>query len=116
MKAIDLISVLREWKLPTWDEKAMQLALSDVLTQSNIVFERERKLVGGIIDFLAGSVGVECKIGSTYASVAEQLLRYAENPEVAEIILVTTIASHRKLDGTTLQGKPVIVHWISPFI
>lgn len=115
MTSSDLISTLRQWKLPTWEEKAMQVALAEVLTTCEIPFERERKLVGGIIDFLVGSIGIECKIASTYSQVAEQLLRYMQNDEVTEIILVTTVASHRKLDGITLLGKPVIVHWISHF-
>ncbi len=110
-----LISILKSWKLPTWDEKEMQAGIAIALKEASIEHSREAKLKSGTIDFAVGKIGLECKIASRVMVVAEQLARYAEDPQFEELLLVTTVANHRKLDGTVLQGKPISVYWISPF-
>ncbi len=111
----DLISVLRTWKIPTWDEKNMQAGVEIAFRDAGIAFDREAKLSLGTIDFLVGTIGVECKLSGTKARVMEQLLRYACDEKVTELLLVTNIAAHRCLHKIEMQGKPVSVYWISPF-
>ncbi len=116
MKADELRSVLKQWKLPTWDEKVMQSSISDVLKEAGIKFERERRLEDGQIDFLVGSVGLECKLAGSWVEVLRQLTKYAKDDCIQEILVVTTKAvHHQKLDGRTLQGKLIRVYWITPF-
>jgi hypothetical protein len=114
-RTVDLISVFRTWTIPTWDEKNMQSGIEIAFRDAGIEFEREAKLSLGVIDFLVGTIGVECKLGGAKARVMEQLLRYACDPKISDLLLVTNIASHRCLHGIEMQGKPVSVYWISPF-
>lgn len=109
-----LICLLRKWSIATWDELVLQDSIESILQQENLPFVREKKIKGGIVDFLVGSCGLECKVDSPTTSVMRQLSKYAESEEVSELLLVTTRAAHRSLHGVTLQGKPVSVLWISP--
>jgi len=114
MNAIDLINLLGSYRLSTQTEKDMQSDIEQVLTAACIDFSRERKLTAlDIVDFLVGTVGVECKIKGAYGSVLSQLSRYARSELVTEILLVTTKASHRRLRGVKLNGKVVQVVWIN---
>lgn len=116
MTADDLRSILKQWKLPVWDEKVMQASLAQVLQEQGLAFEREKKLDNGQIDFLVGKIGVECKIAGTWVEVLRQLAKYAAADCIEEILVVTTKPTHfQKIDGRTLQGKPIRVYWITPF-
>jgi hypothetical protein len=111
-----LRDVLRSWKLRRTDEKILQSDIETVFRNESIEYQREVKLgEAGIIDFVVGRVGIEVKIAGSYQSVARQVIRYAEHPDLDEILLVTTVANHRKMDSLTLQGKSVVVYWFSLF-
>jgi hypothetical protein len=72
-------------------------------------FEREVKLnATDRIDFLVGTVGIECKVDGSKNAVASQLLRYAESDRISGLILVTIRNTHR-FGGTELLGKPLRV-------
>ena len=109
-----LISLFKTWTISTWNEMVLQESIEFILKGKPLPHVREKPIKGGIIDFLVGTVGLECKVKSSKGAVMRQLSKYAESEEVTELLLVTTVASHRALDGITLQGKPVRVHWISP--
>jgi hypothetical protein len=112
----DLIRALQKWKLPTSTEAELQSAIVKVLEQEGIAFLREATIDNGIIDFLIGRTGLECKIAGSKMSVTKQLMRYCDSPAIDELLLATNVASHRCLDGTTLRGKKIRVYWLSPFM
>ena len=114
MNSSRLISLLRLWTIPTWNERVMQDSIETILKTEAVPHFREFAVSNGIIDFLCGSVGVECKVDSSKTNVMRQLSKYSVDPRVSELLLVTTLVAHRGLDGITLQGKPVRVYWISP--
>jgi len=63
------------------------------------------------IDFLVGKIGIEAKTGGSLAAVTRQLFRYAARPEISELVLVTTKASHRTLPNE-INGKPLFVVYL----
>ncbi len=93
-------------------ELELQAGIEQALTEDGIEFEREARLGdAGVIDFLAGDVGIEVKTGSSTAGVIRQLLRYAERYEVGHLVLVTTKPGHSVANGY-LRGIPVDVHLV----
>lgn len=114
MSTDDLISLLKRWTIPTWNEQVMQDSIETIFQTEAVPHSRELLVSGGIIDFQCGSVGIECKIDSSKASVMRQLSKYSVDPGISELLLVTTRVCHKGLHGITLQGKPVSVYWISP--
>lgn len=115
-KTDSLISTLKTWKLATWNEKELQSCIEIVFKDAGIEHQREVPVGEGIIDFLVGDIGLECKIGAKKAAVLEQLSRYAIDERISNLLLVTTIAAHRSIDGITLRGKQVRVYWINPIV
>ncbi len=62
----DLKKLLRRYRFRYTSERELQDGIETMLTQEGLPFQREASVVGGAIDFLVGSVGVEVKIdGST---------------------------------------------------
>jgi hypothetical protein len=51
-------------------------------------------------------IGIEVKIGGSRAGVIRQLTRYAGEPSITGLILVTTRAKHSRIP-TEINGKPV---------
>ena len=97
------------------DETQLQQKLAEWFRSRGISFERERRLSArDRPDFMVGRIAVELKIKGSTASVIRQLSRYAESEEVDELVLVTTMAQHRRMPPT-INDKPVAVLWISPF-
>ena len=111
MTAAEIASVLSRNRLAHADEDEMQRAIAEVLAGAGIPFEREARLGRDRIDFLAGAVGIECKIKGSRAAVARQLYGYARFPQVGALVLATTRAQHRSLAGVILE-KPVRVVYL----
>lgn len=80
---------------------------------TNLDFESQVQLdansVRDRVDVLCESIAIELKVGGSSSSVLSQLERYAQSDRVTELVLVTTKATHLKLRGTVLYGKPVYV-------
>lgn len=85
------------------DEKRLQGELAAAFTAAGIRIDREVALdcAGfwegereplGVIDFLAGDVGIEVKIKGSAADAFRQLKRYAESDRIGSLILVTSKA------------------------
>lgn len=105
-----LVGLLKSRRFNYSTERDLQDGIDAVLEASGYRYEREKSLGGaGVIDFLIeGGVGVEVKIKGSPVEVARQLLRYAKEDAVTEIVLVTGRARLGKLPET-LHGKPVTV-------
>lgn len=108
---------LRRHRLPFGDELACQRTVAIILEQLGIVAEREVAVSGarGRIDFYVPDVqlGIELKVKGGPSEVARQLLRYAEAPEIAGLMLVTGRARLAAGLPDTLSGKPlrVVATW-----
>ena len=114
MNAHDLSELLSGWRLRVYPEKTLQEDIESVLRESGISFNREFPLSKrDRVDFLVGSVAIEVKIKGSKTDVLRQLFRYAEHDRIREILLITTKAAHRSIDGEKLLGKDVSVYWIN---
>jgi hypothetical protein len=79
-----------------------------VLTTAAVPFEREVPLSRkDRPDFLiSGHLVVELKVDGSGPAVTRQLQRYAQDPRVSGLVLVTTRQRHMRMPAT-LSGKPV---------
>lgn len=110
----DMIGLLKQWKVRFDTELALQDDVAVVLREGGYEYKREHQFnKSDRIDFLVGRIGIECKIDFSANEVLRQLSRYATSSEVDELLLVTTKACHRRLDGQVIQGKMIRVYWIS---
>ena len=93
-------------------ERGLQDGIARALKAAGVPFAREAPLsAADVPDFMCGAVAVEVKIKGSLADVTRQLHRYAQHPEVEEIVLVTTRAAHTRA-SRRVNGKPVHVHFI----
>lgn len=91
----------------------MQSDIAFALTTEEVPFEREVAFgPRDRIDFLVGTVGVECKVAGSANQVMRQLSRYAESDRITELVLVTSKASHRQLNNSEMMGKIIRVRYI----
>lgn len=103
-----IVDALRSVRIPSVRESEMQETIEAVLKSRGIQHIREHIFDSGDrIDFLVGSVGVECKVKGTAFSVATQLERYAAEPGVDCLILVTSVRRHFAIEG--LSSKPLVI-------
>lgn len=84
----EVLRALHGARLPAHDEKALQQALADRFDKAGIVYTREAKVEGGIIDFRCGAVGVEVKIKGGKRAIWRQVQRYAETPGMDAILVI----------------------------
>lgn len=133
MKVIDggrsaktVAEVLTGYEFHFSNEEELQAAIAEVLTLHGIPFEKEVELYEvtlteawkdrgrsmetphiGRIDFMVGSVGIEVKVGFSWADVVTQLHRYAQAPAITDLILVTTRMQH--VMPPKINDKPLTV-------
>jgi alkanesulfonate monooxygenase SsuD/methylene tetrahydromethanopterin reductase-like flavin-dependent oxidoreductase (luciferase family) len=88
------------------DEEQLQEHLYRTL--SPLGFDREVVDGADRYDFARDGLIVEVKVAGTPATVLRQLLRYAERPDVAGLVLATTKPTLGEAPQT-LGGKPVAV-------
>jgi hypothetical protein len=105
----DVARVLAGYRLPVSNEAAMQSAIGLAFEQSGLPFQREVTRGADRIDFVVGTVGVECKVQFSVAEVNRQLARYAQWDDLTDLLLVTTVGRHLECRGV-LNGKTVRVH------
>jgi hypothetical protein len=95
-------------RVATYSEEALQAAVAQVLLTIDAPFHREFGLSPlDRIDFLAGNLGIECKVDGPTHQVTRQLRRYAAHETIHELVLITTLARHRMLVPVTIDGKTV---------
>ncbi len=90
----DLKDLLRRHRFRFGSEVELQDGIAAVLTKAGLSFKREAVVVGGVIDFLVGSVGVEVKVDGSTAKLIRQVYAYAEDEKVGSILIVTVRARH----------------------
>jgi len=97
-------------------ELDLQKGLAQLFDELEIPYERERLLAGtDRIDFFLGEgLGLEVKIQESLTSVTRQLHRYAQHPDIVELVLVTTKTAHRRMPEAMCE-KPVQVIYLNPF-
>ncbi len=98
-----IAALLARERLPAHDEKALQAAIAGVLAANGLAFVRELRVAGGIVDFLAGAVGIEVKIAGGARAVLRQCARYAADPRIAELLVVSARAL---ILPPAIGGKP----------
>jgi hypothetical protein len=90
-------------------EEELNLLVERLLGAAGIEFKREHPLSKrDRVDFLVGRLALELKVDGSAAAILRQLDRYAESPDVDDLVLVTTRHSHR-FATTKLRGKPIHV-------
>ncbi len=94
-------------------EKELQDGLEKVLQTMEIEHVREHSLspTDKVDFFLLSSIALEVKIQESLTAVTRQLHRYAQHPEVKELLLVTTKSSHRAV-AEEMNKKPVRVLYL----
>ena len=112
---MDLIELLRSHRLRYGTERQLQDDVERLLTSAGVQFTREAHLTATSdrIDFLTDDgAGIECKIAGGPSAILSQLIRYADDPMVRSIVLVTSRRTHR-LRATELRGKPLTIVWVA---
>lgn len=103
-----ILEALRRLRGGHIDERSLQDEVARLLNVAGIPFTPEHRFSAtDRIDFLAGPVGIECKIKGAPIKVARQCYRYAEH--VRELLLVTTQQAHAEyIAGPIISatGKP----------
>lgn len=95
-------------------EASLQEDLEKVLQSLEIPHKREFRLPGGPIDFRLGDgTGIECKVAGGAQPVLRQLRRYIGQPEITQILLVTSKIQHLPDPNfRELGGKPILKLWV----
>ena len=116
----DIVTKIGSLRLRSATEAAMQDHIATVLPEG---FHREFRLNDkDRIDFLAGDVGIECKIDGTQARLMMQCERYLQSPHLASLIVVIGKArlgigfpSEVRVQGVVKQVR-VISTWKNAFL
>lgn len=112
MKHEDLVTLFTTNRFSFRTEAELQDGIDLVLRGANLSTRREVSVGADRIDFMVGKVGIEIKTDSSTSSVLRQLYRYAKQPNIESLVLVTTRSKHKQLPAE-LYGKPVtVVHLI----
>lgn len=112
-EAAQIAALIGGFRFRYQNEDRLHDGIGQVLADGGITAIAEARLgARDRIDFLAGTTGIEVKIAGTPAEVTRQLRRYAEHPEIAALVLVTTRARHRSVP-VEIGGKPVRVVFLS---
>jgi hypothetical protein len=90
-------------------EAELQDQISGVLARAGVQAEREVRLDKlSRLDFLAGSIAIEVKIGSSRPQLLSQIHRYAQDTRISAIIVVSRKARHLSMPAF-LNGKEIHV-------
>ena len=96
-------------------EDDLQAGIEQLLAGDGIVFKREVPITKrDRIDFLLKEpgIGIEVKVDGSLSSVIRQLFRYAEHPDIKDLILVTTRMKHSSIPDSA-NGKPLYLVYLT---
>lgn len=109
MTARDLCDLIDRHAFVATSERDLHDALTIVFIGAGFPVRREVRVgPGERLDLLVDGVAVEIKLKGSWRDVDRQLARYAEHPEVRELLLVTAKAGHRHV-AHAHNGKRVTV-------
>lgn len=87
-------------------EDDYQRSIETVLTDAGVSHRREVQLTArDRIDFMVEAVGVEVKTQGSAVNLLRQLGRYAQHPDVEELLVVSTVTR-------LVRGLPAAVHGV----
>jgi hypothetical protein len=104
----DVVAALSNRRYRYSSEVVLHAGLAEALTEAGIDHQREVQVAGGRIDFLIGSLGIEVKIKGTVEALGRQLRRYAADPRIDALLVVTSRPTHRQVRAIPV-GVPVRV-------
>jgi hypothetical protein len=112
-RADAICALLGGYRFACSNEAQLQQAIEELLRQAGYQFMREKHLSRkDKPDFDVGGVAIEVKVDGSLTDVLRQLSRYAEQPAVDVLVLVTTRATHARVP-TSMGGKPIrLVHLV----
>lgn len=103
-----VMGLLDRYDFSSREERRIQDAIADILTMNEIPFKREVSLSpGNRPDFMVEGVALEVKVDGPNTAVLRQMQRYAGEPAVKAVLLVTTRTRHTRARVGQLAGKPV---------
>jgi hypothetical protein len=107
-------AALRAQRLNFTTEAELQQGIAAALKVAGVIFEREVKLSStDRIDFLlAYGLGIEVKVDGSISALLRQLHRYAQRPEIARLLVVSSLFRLNNLPAE-INGKPVAIHIVS---
>lgn len=114
----EIMTLLESWRYAFVDEDDLHEGIAMMLDLAGETYKHEYRIGhAGRIDFyLSGrKIGIEVKVGRSGggpSAVIEQLVGYADHPDIEGLIVVTTRMAMKTLPST-LRGKPlgVVVLW-----
>lgn len=119
MGAKEIANVLDGYKFHFFSERDLQQGIALILSSLNLDWKAEVKLTKrDRIDFLVNpeKIGIEVKVGGSLSEVTRQLWRYVEHPEIEELVLVTTRASHCALPAQLNEKRLYVVYLLRSFL
>jgi hypothetical protein len=103
MQRVMAILSLRRFSLE--DEKRTQAEIAEALDARVDTWQREVRIAGGIIDFVAfGEIGIEVKIKGAPKDIRRQLEGYAAEQTLSGLVLVSSKPVSLPAE---INGKPV---------
>ena len=114
MTSHEIQARLRMYRFDLSSEDKTQQGIAAALTIAGIAFQREVPLTKkDRLDFLIDGIALEVKLEGGRAALLRQLLRYAEHPEVRELMVFT---SRRRLTllPPLISGKSLTVCYVFP--
>lgn len=110
-KASLVITAIRKLTPRPGPESILAQDVTAALRAAGVEIQAESQISRGRVDLLAGATAIELKVQGSPAKVLEQLRRYADDPTVIDVVLVTTSAKHRSMPSS-VGGKPLRVVYL----
>jgi|SRR5690606_11270448 len=112
MNPVDsVISILRGIVPRPGPESVLAEDVRAALRRAGLLPEVEVELTRGRVDLRVESIAVELKVQGAVDKVLAQLARYAEDPTIEVVLLVTSSAKLRAMPGS-VGGKPLHVVYL----
>ncbi len=107
MNVADVVEEILAHRFHYVGEAELQDGIWTVLEEVGFGPRREVVLnVSDRIDFMVGAIGIEVKVDGSLSAIIRQSMRYAKCPEIEELLIVTTLARHRRMPEL-INGKRV---------
>lgn len=92
-------------------ESVLAEDVRSALRRAGLIPEIEVTLTQGRVDLRVGATAIELKVQGATEKVLSQLSRYAEDPTITDVVLVTSSAKLRVMPAE-IGGKPLHVIYL----